>query len=334
MPTHQRPPINFDVGIALGSGSAKGMAHIGVLRELEKAGLRPGVVAGTSAGALMGAAYACNQLDFMEDVLSSLNTTDIIRYLDINLSLNGGFADANKLIGLFQQEVGDILIEDLPIRFGLITTDLNTGREVWLKRGPLWPAVRASIAIPGLLTPVCINNHWLVDGGLVNPVPVSLGRALGAESVLAVNLLGDVMDQRRHNAPCNVLLEEPVKQETNLLEALTNDLKSRANSMVQQWLGSDDAQDAPGLLSVVTSALDIMQVRITRSRLAGDPPEILFEPRVGDIGLLEFNRSEEAINEGRSAVKKLLPILRNNFDLPRPDDDTTQIAALDAEPSK
>ena len=184
--THTRKPR---LGIALGSGSARGWAHIGVLRGLEQAGIVPDVVSGASIGALVGAAYASNRLDRLEEWVAQIDWWEIIRYMDLRL----GGVEGERLMRAFRERVEDAPIETLPKPFGAVATDLQTGREVWFQEGSLLEAVRASIALPGLFSPVRHQDRWLVDGGLVDPLPVSLCRALGADRVVAVNLNGDIV---------------------------------------------------------------------------------------------------------------------------------------------
>ncbi|HEB80592.1 MAG TPA: patatin, partial [Chromatiales bacterium] len=178
------------IGVALGSGSARGWAHIGVLQALRRAGVEPDVVCGTSIGALIGGAYALGDLDALGDWVRGLTRRDVVRLLDVRLT-GGGLIQGERLMRFFRSRSYDSPIEGLSKAFSAVATDLGTGREVWLGRGPLIDAVRASFALPGLFAPVRRDGHWLVDGALVNPVPISVCRALGAEVVIAVNLNGD-----------------------------------------------------------------------------------------------------------------------------------------------
>jgi len=293
---------SLPLGIALGAGSAKGFAHIGVLTELEAVGVRPDLICGTSSGALIAAIYAAGKLDEFEAWTRQLDVPAILRLLDLNFTVSGGMATAQRLIEHFRAEMGDLAIEDLATPFAAIATDLYTGREVWLTRGSLWDAVRASVAVPGLLTPQLVDGRWLVDGGLVNPVPVSLCRALGAEKVIAVNLLADVIGKHIGHGGRERPIEPVEPRDNSLLDAVTTELRSRAGAMVPSWLRGGDT-DAPGMMTVVASSLDIMQDRITRSRLAGEPPELLLTPRLAHVSLLEFHRAAEAIDIGRRCVQ-------------------------------
>ena len=294
------------IGLALSSGSARGWAHIGVIHALRDAGIEPDIVAGSSIGALVGAAYVCGQLDALEQSVSKLTWWDIVRFMDIQLR-KGGFIEGQKLMDFLTRYVSDRPIETLAKPFVAVATDLATGQELWLQRGSLADAIRASIALPGLFTPVCINERWVVDGGLVNPVPVSVCRALGAEVVIAVNLNGDiagkhlVAHQRRSAQQRQILKEYPIV--AKLLAQMPEAMQARANSLLAP---TSTPNGTPGLFDVLASSINIMQDRITRSRMASDPPDVVLSPQLAHIGLMEFDRAKEAIAEGRACVAAIL----------------------------
>ena len=300
---------NARIGIALGSGSARGWAHIGVLRALADLGIEPEIICGSSIGALGGAAYASNQLDEMESMVTAFDWKEAIRYLDLSIR-GGGFIQGERLQNLFNQHVKELNIESLPRRFAAVATDLETGREVWLQSGNLLEAVRASAALPGLLTPFAYKDGWLVDGGIVDPVPVSLCRAMGADIVIAVSLNNDIVGKhiRRNQSPSPL---KPVQsQDTDaislwdrLSNRLEQSLQEKKNELLMSLFG--DSQQTPGLLEVISSSINIMQDRITRSRMAGDPPDILLSPKLSHLGLLEFDQGAIAIAEGRACVERM-----------------------------
>ena len=252
------------IGLALGGGSARGWGHIGVIRALADAGIEPDLVCGTSVGALVGAAYVGGELDRLEDWVRSLRLQTVVSFLDF--SLNGGLIKGDKLIAFFRQHFVDRDITELARPFGAVATDLHRGREVWLREGRVTDAVRASIALPGLFTPVHHDGRWLVDGGLVNPVPVSLCRAMGADIVIAVDLNADLLG--RHLKPRAA--QAPDRQDET--ESLADSVMARIQAhMTQLGLNPQDGPKAPAMIDVLTSSINIMQVLITRSRLAGDP---------------------------------------------------------------
>lgn len=263
------PRLRGKIGVALGSGAARGWAHVGVLRALEAAGIHPDVVCGTSIGAVVGAAYAAGSLDALENWVTRLGRRQVATYLDIGF--RGGILRARKVFEAMAAEIADRPIESLPRAFAAVATDLASGNEVWLRHGSLYDALRASVALPGLVSPAKVDGHWLVDGGLVNPVPVSVCRALGADTVIAVDLNTTLVGRRLRSA--------------------------------------EAGQDVPpSILDVVANSINIMQIRVTRSRMAGDPPELLVTPRLPDFGLFDFDRADEALEEGRRAVTQALAV--------------------------
>jgi len=295
------------IGIALGSGAARGWAHIGVLRVLLEHGIEPHVVAGSSIGALVGGAYCSGQLDALERWVSKLTWWDIVRFSDMQLR-KGGFIEGRKLAEYLKRFVADRSIESLPKSLAIIATELTTGKEIWLQKGSLSDAVRASCALPGLFTPVHLDAQWLVDGGLVNPVPVSVCRALGADVVIAVNLNGDIAGRHfvrradKSKDRARILSEYPIV--AKLIAQVPQSVKTHANHFIDN-IGRNG--DTPGLFDVLAGSINIMQDRITRSRMAGDPPNILIEPSLAHLGLLEFDHAKEAIAEGRASAERMLP---------------------------
>ncbi len=297
------------IGLALGSGSARGWAHIGVIRELCKNGIKPDIVCGTSIGALVGAFYASERLDELEGWVLKLDRKVMLHYLDIKLLMGGGFVEGKRLIDFFRERIGDPLIEDLSTVFAAVATDMESGQEIWLKKGSLLNAVRASIALPGIFTPVKMGNRWLVDGGLVNPVPISLCRAMGAEIVIAVNLNGNIVGKHRNKRLQPIERDIKMSAEATLIDRLSEELKQKANAFLSQLFASNIG--TPGLFEVVANSINIMQDTITRSRMAGDPPDVVIAPRLAHIGLLEFDRAKEGIKEGRESVRHVLPIIED-----------------------
>jgi NTE family protein len=283
------------VGVALGSGSSRGWAHIGVLRALEEIGIRPEIVCGCSIGSLVGAAYVSRRLDELQRWVGTLTMFEVARFLELNLSFNG-FVDTERLETFIRAHVfpEDLRIEDLDRSFAAVATDLETGREVWFTEGPLLNAVQASIAMPGLFPPVLHDDRWLVDGGLVNPVPVSLCRALGAEVVIAVNLNGDIVGKH--------LEQKPQPEENGFFAQMKRAISKYAPALAPK---NGVVYTPPALFNSLAASINILQDRITRSRMAGDPPDVLLTPKLSHIGLLEFHRVKEAEEEGRACVLRM-----------------------------
>jgi NTE family protein len=282
------------VGLALGSGSARGWAHIGVIRALEKAGVRPDIVCGTSIGALVGAAYAAGELDHLESWVLQLGIGDVVGFMDISLS--GGVLKGDRLMEFFRRNWADRSIDKLGVPFGTVATSLRTGAEVWLRHGSTLDAVRASISLPGLFAPVRWEGSLLVDGGLVNPIPVSLARAMGADIVIAVDLGSDILGRRFRVASAP---EAPADTAHNWMRRLQENLSTLAPEK------SPYEPAMPSMLDVLTTCMDIVEVRIARSRMAGEPPEVVVAPRLARLRLLDFHRAKEAIEEGHRAVQRV-----------------------------
>jgi NTE family protein len=293
------------LGLALGSGSARGWAHIGAIRALEERGIKPDIVCGTSVGALVGAAYAAGELDRLEKWVTGLAWTTVVRLMD--LTWRGGLIRGTRLFTLFGTMLADREIDDLPIPYGAIATELHSGRELWLRHGKLLEAVRASCAMPGLLTPVLRDGAVLVDGGLVNPVPVSMCRALGADLVVAVDLSwGKLGPYRRSKERAVAPREEP-----SWLGRLTPKWihKDKGKGEDPSIVKPEEQPSIPSIFSVFLTSLDIVEMRVARSRLAGEPADVLITPLLPDFATMDFHRAEEAIAEGRAAVARMGPLL-------------------------
>jgi NTE family protein len=291
------------IGLALGGGAARGWSHIGVIRALDQAGIKPDIICGTSIGALVGAVYAAGELDRFEQWVLELKISDVVSYIDVSLS--GGLLKGERLMEFFRRDFVDRAIEDLAIPFAAVATSLKTGAEIWLRDGSTLEAVRASIALPGLFEPSLKDGVILVDGGLVNPVPVSLARAMGADFVIAVDLTAGVLSQKLD------FDQQKDKSDDQTVSWMTK-LQEGLDSLVPAFVQKET--DLPSMLDVITSSINIMQIRITRSRMAGDPPEIIIAPHLAHIDLLDFHRAKEAIQEGEQAMNAMLPLLIERYD--------------------
>ncbi|MCB1159006.1 MAG: patatin-like phospholipase RssA [Leptospiraceae bacterium] len=290
----------YKVGVALGSGAARGLSHIGVLRALEDLGIYPEVVAGTSSGSLVGAAYSAGRLNELEDWLKGLEWKDVVSFFDFTLS--GGLIKGNKLFNYFKNYFGEKKIEDLNLPFAAVACELETGQEIWLRSGEVLPAVRSSIALPGVITPVYYKGKWLIDGGVVNPVPVSVCRALGAEYIIAVDLNAHLMAKNTFTKKKNK--EQSSESETDPeKKSWWRSPKEFYNKLKVQQDEDENPDGRPSLMEVINTSINIMEVRITRSRMAGDPPDILLTPKLTDIGMMEFHRFKECFMEGRRVVE-------------------------------
>jgi NTE family protein len=299
------PSRHPSIGLALGGGSARGFAHIGVLRVLHKHGIEAQVIAGTSIGALSGGVYAAGRLDKFDEWARSLTRRRIFSYLDFSI-VGSGLIGGTRLAESLTSELGDLRIEDLPVKFTAIATEIGTGHEIWLSRGLLSEAMSASYALPGVFPPVQIGGRWLMDGAVVNPVPVSAARAAGARLVIAVNLnvfRGTIIQNNDVDENDSAAVET---EETSAEHS--RGLRGVAERMLRRKFAGTPGK--PGMATVMVEAFNTMQDRITRARLAGDPPDVIIAPRLGDIGFFDFHRAEEAIELGAQATEKSIDAIR------------------------
>jgi NTE family protein len=298
------------IGLALGSGAARGWSHIGVIEALAEAGMEPDIVCGCSIGALVGGAYVAGQLTALKEFAQSLTVREIAKMLDVRLS-GGGLIAGQEIVAFLRKLKISAPIASFNKPFAAIATDLETGREIWLREGPIEEAIRASISIPGILSPARGADRWLMDGGLVNPVPVSVCRALGADLVIAVNLNGDLVgrhgvnyDERNGGNGRGT----PPEFLTRLADQIPPAWREHASAILPKLVSSTPT--SPGYFEVLMTAIDIMQDHITRARLAGEPPHVMLTPRLQHIRLMEFNRAAESMAEGRAVVDHALPLLK------------------------
>jgi NTE family protein len=295
MPTSERRR-RTGIALALGGGAARGWAHIGVLRAFEEAGIKVGMIAGTSIGALVGGCYLAGKLDEIEDFARSLTMRRIVGLLDLAIRGSGLFGGM-RLNNRMREHLEGIRIEDLDRPFVAVASEISTGHEVWLTHGSLITAIRASYALPGIFEPVRCNHRTLVDGALVNPVPVSVCRAYEEPLVVAVNLHYDLYGRSavvKHGA------SDPSPDEVSAAK--------RSDASLAELAPANRRLGATG---VMVQAYNIIQDRIARARLAGDPPDISLMPKLGDIGLSEFHRAGEAIDRGyEEAMAKISELER------------------------
>jgi NTE family protein len=291
------------IGLALGGGAARGFAHIGIVKTLIAHGIVPNVVVGTSIGAVVGGAYAAGHLDTLEEWARGLQPRSVLGYLDIRLN-GSGLIGGEKLATQLEAAIGPTLIEDLPLKFATVATEVRTGHEIWLTHGRMVEAMRASYALPGIFAPVLVGDRWLVDGALVNPVPVSAARALGAEIVIAANLSSDIFTHSTtiysHGASA---VPQPIPVEPAPPRRGLGKFFSPERAVKREFFGGGGR---PGISSVMVDAFNIMQDRITRARLAGDPPDLLISPRVGQIGWFDFHRADDLIAHGARAAERAI----------------------------
>jgi NTE family protein len=300
----KKAPPKASIGLALGGGAARGFAHIGILRTLMAHGIVPDVIVGTSIGAVAGGCFIAGHLDAFQEWAHGLTKRGVLSYLDVSLG-GSGLISGGRLTDRLEQTIGDTLIEDLPARFAAIATELGTGHEIWLTRGRLVDAMHASYALPGIFTPVRLGARWLVDGALVNPVPVSAARALGARMVIAVNLNSELLGRGTTISSHGPDDEDmaALKQLREQADASGLSIFNPERFMKRHFI---NAARGPNISSVMIDAFNIMQDRVTRARLAGDPPDVLINPRLGKIGLFDFHRARETTDIGTHAAERAM----------------------------
>lgn len=290
-----------NIALALGGGVARGFAHIGVIRALIKHGFEPDMIAGTSIGAVVGGAFLAGRMDVLEKWALSLNRLRIVSYLDFKLN-SGGLIGGDKLMKLLNKHLGETQVSDLDRRFLAVATDMTTGHELWLREGKLKDILRASFSLPGVFPPVKVGKQFLIDGALVNPLPVSACRAYNPKMIIAVDLNADLISRNLHTDE-----DIPKAAGFDIKDIPQKGLKSRMNLFSRKIFGRNTNE--PSIFGTMVSSLSIVLDRTTRSKLAGDPPDIHIKPRIGHIGLMEFDRAEELIKEGEDAVERMLPEL-------------------------
>ena len=298
-PVMHEPRARPRIGLALGAGAARGWAHIGILRALEEGGIVPDIVAGCSVGAVVGGCYAAGKLDQVEAFALSLTKRRVMGLLDLHIS-GSGLIGGERLKRLLDRDLASHRIEQLPTRFAAVATELGSGHEIWLTKGPLVEAMRASYALPGVFDPVRLGRRWLMDGALVNPIPITAARALGADVVICVNLNGDLRLRG------TVIQSQGADEDgTRIQEAIAE--PRRWGLLPPALRRARKPSGAPSLGAVMVDAFNITQDRIARSRLAGDPPDVMIAPKLSPVGLFEFHRAAECVELGRQAVARALP---------------------------
>jgi NTE family protein len=279
---------------------------------------------------VVGGAYAAGQLDKLEEWARGLQPRSVFSYLDIRLN-GSGLIGGTRLAAELETAIGPTLIEDLPVKYATVATEVRTGHEIWLTHGRVVDAMRASYALPGIFSPVLVGDRWLVDGALVNPVPVSTARALGAEIVIAANVSSDVFAHGTtvysHGPVAGAAVAETTEPEPEAPKRGFRQLFSAERTMKREFFGS---AERPGISSVMVDAFNIMQDRITRARLAGDPPDLLISPRVGQIGWFDFHRADDLIAHGMRAAERAIDSLQEAIHILAPQASD----AIAAEPPK
>lgn len=294
------------MGLVLGSGSSRGWAHIGAIEALEASGIPIDIVVGSSVGSYVGALYACGSLASLKDFVLRMDGKKVFSYFDVVFPRSGLLDGTRKVKELFSMHTDVENFADLDIPVAMVATDLKKGVKVVLKSGNIMEALRATMSIPGLFAPVRIKERWLVDGGLVDPVPVGVAKAMGADVVIAVDLNSGMVSRREVREQVRMMeqnkVEEPVFQ-NELLQKLSDYYDSAEASFKTKISDLFHQESAtPDIIDTVMTSINIMQERITRINLAVEPPDILIQPRLGELKMMDFDKVAHAIAEGHSGV--------------------------------
>lgn len=289
------------VSLVLGSGGARGYAHIGVIEELVAQGFDIRSIAGCSMGALIGGVYAAGKLDAYRDWVLPLHRLDVLRLLDWTFT-GGGFIKGDRIIGALRRQIGDIDIEDLPISFTAVAVDLDAQREVWFSRGSLFDAIRASIAIPTIFRPAHLEGRLLVDGGLLNPLPVSPTLRDLTDTTIAVDVNGPV-EPIENSTPMQA--EELAKAAADGDRHATRRLRRLLAALLHRRVVPASPRE-PGVLDLFARSLDVVQETITRLKLAAQPPDLLITIPRNVSTFYDFHRAETVIEIGRQRTREAL----------------------------
>ncbi len=291
------------IGLALGSGGGRGWVHIGIIQHLLENNIKPYVVTGTSIGAVVGGCYAAGRLEALEEWTRRLTTFRLLRFLDIHVT-GGGVLQGEKLMDEFEKHIGKINIEDLPIRFGCVAAELATGSEYWMQSGMLAHALRASYAIPGIFSPVTLGDHILIDGGLINPIPITMAQSFGADIVIAVSL--SVKQGKEPIISPQIKSDPPPEAPVYNQVSYSNTPKNKPPYKLNITSFLRNQEGAPSIIDTLIMSSNIMQKNITQTILTNTPPDVLLCPDVSHINFLEFDKAEELIDIGRNIVNNSL----------------------------
>jgi NTE family protein len=303
------------VVLVLGSGSSRGWAHIGAIEALEEENIPINYIVGCSIGSYVGSLYASGSLRSLKEFVLKMDGKKVFSYFDVVFPRSGLLNGTKKLKELFSMHTDVKNFSDLNIPVMMVATDLETGDKVVLKSGNLINALRATISIPGLFAPAKVKNRWLVDGGLVDPVPVGVARAIEADVVIAVDLNSELVSRKnrkkqtihaeKKRADHHDYKNELMRKLAGYYENAELSFKNKINELLRREAST------PYIMETLTTSIGIMQERITRINLAVDPPDILIQPRLGELKMMDFDQVEHAIKEGYIGVKEKMEDIKN-----------------------
>ncbi|MCD6432692.1 MAG: patatin-like phospholipase family protein [Sulfurimonas sp.] len=285
------------ISLVLGSGGARGYAHIGVIEELEKYGYKIASISGSSMGAMIGALYACGKLAEFKEWVLSLDMLDVVKLVDFSLT-GKGIIQGDKVFRVIEDMIGDVMIEDLPISYTAVATDLIKQKEVWIQKGRLLDAVRASVAIPTILTPKEISGRYLIDGGVLNPLPIAPTLSDITDETIAVSL--NALNIKKHK----IDIPKKEHEKKSKTEKIFLGMSKKAEQLLSEKPKSKF--DDIGMFDIMGKTIDIMQNAILASKMAGYAPDIIIGIPNDACGFYEFNRGYEMIELGRMITKETL----------------------------
>ncbi|HSO20428.1 MAG TPA: patatin-like phospholipase family protein [Desulfosarcina sp.] len=319
-PSEPAGPPRKTVALVLGSGSSRGWAHIGAIEALKEEGIPIDYISGCSVGSYVGAIYAAGNLSGLKDFVLSMDGRKVFSYFDVVFPRSGLLNGTKKVAELFSMHTDVQRFSELNIPVMMVATDLQRGEKVVLKSGNLLQALRATMSVPGLFAPVRVKGRWLIDGGIVDPVPVGVARATEADVVIAVDLNSGIISRRmKPSMPrqADTMVAEDQKYKSELLAKLADyyeTAESTFKSRINELLGRD--LDMPDIIDTVMSSINIMQERITRINLAVDPPDVLIQPRLGALKMMDFDQVELVIEEGYIGVKEKMEDIKALLEMP------------------
>lgn len=294
------------IGLALGSGSARGWSHIGAIEAIEEAGIPIHYIAGSSIGAFVGAIYATGDLPSLKEFALQMDWKKVVSYFDVVFP-KSGFMDGKKVYDLFSMHTEAKTFDDFKIPLCMVATNIKTGEKVIINEGNIIEGIRASISVPGVFTPVRRGDLLLVDGGLVDPTPVSVVKEMGADFVIAVDLNSEIVGPHKKKQRKTEQKPARKKQRHEIIERISNQYNSAEKVVVSQinkWFpSSPKTQKSPNIIDIMGLSIGIMQKQISRINLAIDAPDILIQPRLGDLGMFDFDQAERSIKEGYEQTK-------------------------------
>ena len=315
-----KPEPRKSVALVLGSGSSRGWAHIGAIEALAAHGIPIDYISGCSIGSYVGALYACGSLQSLKAFVLSMDGKKVFSYFDVVFPRSGLLNGTKKLAELFRMHTDVERFSELRIPVTMVATDLQRGEKVVLKSGHLLPALRATMSVPGLFAPARVKGRWLVDGGILDPVPVGVARATEADVVIAVDLNSGIASRRMRKAAAEAPAppaDKPSRFQSELLLKLTDYYASAENGFKQRinaLLGRES--DMPDIIDTVMTSINIMQERITRINLAVDPPDVLVQPRLGTLKMMDFDQVQLAIEEGYIGMEEKMEDIKALLEMP------------------